>query len=221
MCGRYVLAVSPELLQQAFDLTMVPDFAPRYNIAPTQYLPVITDEARHDVQLLRWGLIPSWAKDAKMASNLINARSDGVAEKPSFRTAFRRRRCLIPATGYYEWHTGDNGKVPIYIHLSDQPVFAMAGLWEVWLNPETGELVRTYSLITTDANEYIQAIHTRMPVILQPKDYDVWLDGETVPAPVLQGLLVPYEGAMAAYEVSKAVNRPINDSAELIIPFAS
>lgn len=223
MCGRYVLAVDPDTLQQAFDLSNVPDFPPRFNIAPTQFSPVITNEARDEATLLRWGLIPSWSKDASIAASLINARADSAPEKPSFRSAFKRRRCLVPATGFYEWKKSEDGKskTPLYIQVSDTPLFAMAGLWEVWKQPDTGELIKTYTILTTDANEFMQPIHTRMPVILRREDYDLWLQEDEVPADVLRPLLKPFTaGAMKAYEVSKAVNRPANDSPLLIEPVA-
>ncbi|MBK8025597.1 MAG: SOS response-associated peptidase [Chloroflexi bacterium] len=221
MCGRYVLAVDPEALQTAFNLTSVPDFPPRFNIAPTQFNPVITNEHPSSAELLRWGLIPSWSKDAKIASSLINARADSVAEKPSFRTAFKRRRCLIPATGFYEWTQRDDGKAPMYIRVADTPVFAFAGLWEVWKDPATGELVKTYAIITTDANDFMQSIHHRMPVIVPPVDYDLWLQAGEISPNDARSVLRPYDaGKMAAYEVSKAVNRPANDSPLLIEPVA-
>ncbi|MBL8131188.1 MAG: SOS response-associated peptidase [Anaerolineae bacterium] len=221
MCGRYVLAVDPETLQTAFNLSSTPDFPPRFNIAPTQHNPVITNEAPASAVLMRWGLIPSWSKDTKIGASLINARSESAAEKPSFRNALRRRRCLIPASGFYEWQQRDGGKAPMYIHLADAPVFAMAGLWEVWKDPATGEIIRTYSILTTDANPFMQSIHHRMPVILQPEDYAAWLATEEVSIDAVRHLMRPFDGgALAAHEVSKAVNRPVNDSPDLIEPVA-
>lgn len=222
MCGRYVLSVDPATIQQAFDLTSVPEFPPRFNIAPTQMLPVISNEARDEATLMRWGLIPSWAKDAKIGSSLINARAESVAEKPAFRAALKRRRCIIPATGFYEWKKdADENKTPLYIQVKDTPIFAMAGLWEVWREPATGELIKTYSILTTDANDFMSSIHTRMPVILSPEDFDTWLQKEEVSADVLKPLMKPFTaGSMQAYEVSKAVNRPANDSPLLLEPVA-
>lgn len=221
MCGRYVLEVTPDMLQQAFNLSSAPEIAPRYNVAPTQYLPVITNEQPDTVSLHRWGLIPSWAKDESIANKLINARADGVADKPSFRSAFKRRRCLVPATGFYEWQKGDGKiKTPMFIHLNDQDVFAFAGLWEVWHSPDGSE-IRTYTIITTDANDFMQPIHNRMPVILRREDYAAWLDPDDAPASKLLPLLKPFDSArMDAYEVSRAVNTPSIDEPALIEPVA-
>src|SRR5664279_313889 len=161
------------------------DFAPRYNIAPTQYVPVITNEQPKTLSLYRWGLIPSWAKEEAIGNKMINARADGIAEKPSFRSAFKRRRCLVPASGFYEWRKGDGKtKTPMYIHLKDQDLFAMAGLWEVWHN-SNGDEIRTFTIITTDANDFMMPVHNRMPVILHKRDYEQWLDPHDVPADVL------------------------------------
>jgi putative SOS response-associated peptidase YedK len=224
MCGRYVLVADPNIIQQTFDLDSVEsgiDFGARYNIAPTQMVPVITNEHPKALELYRWGLIPSWAKEESIGNKLINARADGVAEKPSFRSAFKRRRCLVPATGFYEWQKGDGKtKTPMFIHLKDQDVFAFAGLWEVWHSTDGDEL-RTFTIITTDANDFMRPIHDRMPIILHKKDYDLWLDPGEVPAGKLQPLLKPYESSkMTAYEVSRAVNTPMIDEPQLIEPVA-
>jgi putative SOS response-associated peptidase YedK len=224
MCGRFVLVADPAVIQQAFGLESVVDFAPRYNIAPTQTVPVITNEQPKTLSMFRWGLIPSWSKEEGIGNQLINARAESVAEKPSFRSAFKRRRCLIPASGFYEWqkseHSGKTVKTPMYIHLKDDPVFAMAGLWEVWHNPR-GDVYHTFTIITTDANEFMESIHNRMPVILHKSDYETWLQPDEVPADVLRPLLKPFDAErMTAHEVSKAVNRPTVDTAELIQPVA-
>jgi putative SOS response-associated peptidase YedK len=219
MCGRYVLTADPHMLQAAFDLTSVPDFPARYNIAPTQINPVISSEAPDQAVLMRWGLIPSWAKDRKIASSLINARAESVAEKPSFRAAFRSRRCLVPVSGYYEWQERESGgNIPTYIHMPDQPLFALAGLWEIWRDPATDEWVKTYTLITTEANPYISTFHHRMPVILNREEYAEWLHPETAADPAR--LMRPYAGVLEAWEVSRAVNRPANDDPSLIEPVA-
>lgn len=220
MCGRFVLAADPETLQQAFNLASLPDIQPRYNIAPTQIIPVITNEAPYTLSMLRWGLIPSWSKDMSVASKMINARAETAAEKPAFRAAFRRRRCLIPATGFYEWQARENGKTPMFIHLKNAPVFAFAGLWEVWHSPQ-GDEVRSVTILTTEANSFMRSIHDRMPVILHSADYKTWLDSSEMPADVLRSLLRPFEAAeMTAYEVSRMVNRPTMDVPELIAPVA-
>lgn len=221
MCGRFVLVADPNIIQQAFDLDTTIDFGARYNIAPTQMVPVITNEHPKTLDLYRWGLIPSWAKEESIGNKLINARADGVAEKPSFRNAFKRRRCLVPATGFYEWQKGEGKtKTPMFIHPTDQDVFAFAGLWEVWHN-SNGDELRTFTIITTDANDFMRPIHDRMPVILHKADYDLWLEPGEVPAVKLQPLLRPYESSkMTAYEVSRAVNTPSIDEPDLIQPVA-
>lgn len=220
MCGRYVLSVDPGGLQQAFDLEGMPSFAPKFNVAPTQFNPVISNQAPRQAVLMRWGLIPPWAKDMKLAATMINARAESVAEKPSFRAAYKARRCLVPVTGYYEWPETDASKTPMYISLPQEPIFAVAGIWEQWRQPETGEIVRSYSMITTDANEFTRQFHHRMPVILRREHYADWLsEGDASPA--LAALLKPLEGVpMAAHLVTKAVNKPINDSPDLIEPVA-
>ncbi|MFN8448534.1 MAG: SOS response-associated peptidase [Anaerolineae bacterium] len=221
MCGRYVLVADPNIIQQSFDLDSVVDFAPRYNIAPTQYVPVITNEHPKALEMHRWGLIPSWAKDESIGNKMINARADGVAEKPSYRNAFKRRRCLVPASGFYEWQKGDGKtKTPMFIHPTDQDVFVFAGLWEVWHSADGSEL-RTFTIITTDANDFMRPIHDRMPVILHKADYDLWLEPGEAPASVLQPPLRGYESSrMTAYEVSRAVNTPMIDEPQLIQPVA-
>ncbi len=220
MCGRYVLEVDPDQLQLAFHLSDAPTLPPRYNVAPTQFLPVITNEQPDALSFLRWGLIPSWAKDMSIGNKLINARAETAAEKPSFRSALKRRRCLVPASGFYEWQKQTSGKTPLYIQVKDAPVIAFAGLWEIWHSPDGSEL-RTYTILTTGANEFMQPIHTRMPVILHPRDYDQWLDPREVPGEQFAPLLQPFEAdRMTAYEVSKAVNSPSFDSPELIRPVA-
>ena len=221
MCGRFVLTANPEMVQQAFNLTTPPaQMQSRYNIAPTQPVMVITNENPTEVTYHRWGLIPSWAKDMSMASNMINARSESAAEKPAFRAAFRRRRCLIPTDGFYEWQEhGDNKKTPMFIHRPNNALYGMAGLGEIWHDPDGGEL-RTCSILTTEANTFMQQFHHRMPVIIHPEDYALWLSTGEEPLPVLQGLMKAYdENGLQAYPVSKAVNKVSNDSPQLMEPF--
>jgi len=220
MCGRYTLRATPKELAEIFSLFREPEWPhPRYNIAPTQtVLAIRFDEnatPREPVSL-KWGLIPSWAKDAKIGNSLINARADTVATKPSFRSAFKRRRCLIPASGFYEWQKRDDGKQPFQIGLKSGQPFAFAGLWERW--HKEGAPVESCTIITTDANDLMEPLHNRMPVILQPDAYDVWLDPASDPAS-LQGLLRPYaDDDLVAYPVSRAVNNPRNDRAECVEP---
>jgi putative SOS response-associated peptidase YedK len=222
MCGRFVLVAAPDAIQQQFSLPDMPELSPRYNIAPTQTVAVITNENPRELSFYRWGLIPSWSKDASIGSRMINARSEGVEEKPAFRAAFKRRRCLVPASGFYEWKKlDDKQKAPMYIHLTDQDVFGFAGLWEVWHDADGGEW-RTFTILTTDANDFMRPIHDRMPVILRREDYAEWLQPDEVPADVLRPLLKPYAAdRMTAYEVSKLVNRPNADVPECIAPLAS
>lgn len=220
MCGRYVINADPNQLQQAFELTTVPQFAPRFNIAPTQTAPVITNDSPREAVMYRWGLIPSWAKDASLGGKMINARSESVEEKPAFRTAFKRRRCIVPMTGFYEWRKlDDNSKQPLYIYRKDSPFMGVAGLWEVWKEPETGEEIRTYTILTTSANPFMQQFHDRMPVILKPEDYERWLMTGEKDAGSLRDLLQPLDAsALTAHEVSKAVNRVVVDMPNLILP---
>jgi putative SOS response-associated peptidase YedK len=193
---------------------------PRYNIAPSQPVAVVSNEDPHQLTFYKWGLLPSWAKDPAMANKMINARSETAAEKPAFRSAFKRRRCLIPADGFFEWQQQGGGKVPLFIHLKDHAIFTMAGLWEIWHSPD-GDEVRTCTILTTEANEFMKPIHDRMPVILRREDYDLWLSPREEPAGALQALMKPFDSTlMAAYAVSKAVNRPGNDDPEVVRPVA-
>ena len=217
MCGRFTLSQSAEAIASVFQLNQVPTLEPRYNIAPTQPVATVlqTSARERQFQLLRWGLIPAWAKDATMGSRLINARAETVAEKPSFRSAFRHRRCLVIADGFYEWRRQDGKKQPFYFRMQNQQPFAFAGLWEHWQDPK-GEAINSCTILTTEANELLQQIHERMPVILNPKDYDMWLD-PTMQIEQLQQLLQPYSSAvMTSYPVSTKVNKPTNDTPELI-----
>jgi putative SOS response-associated peptidase YedK len=221
MCGRFVLISDAQTIQTAFDLTSVPEgTTARFNIAPTQPVAVITNENPRALTYHRWGLIPSWSKDMKIGSTLINARSESVEEKPSFRTAFKRRRCLIPADGFFEWQKqADDSKKPMFIHMKDNHLFAFAGLWEIWNSPE-GDEIRTCTILTTDANPFMATIHHRMPVILPPSEYSTWLADDQSPG-ILRGLLKPYNpDEMTAYEVSRFVNKPANDTPECIEPVA-
>ncbi len=219
MCGRYVLAASPEQLALEFDLADASAVTASYNIAPTQVIAAITHEQPRALSLLRWGLIPSWSKDMSMGARLINARAETIDEKPAFRAAFKRRRCLIPASGFYEWRKeADGSKTPVYIHIKSREVFAFAGLWEIWHSPE-GDEAHSCTIITTAANTFMASIHERMPVILDRDDYGAWLLTDEPGVPGLKALLRPYaDDHLTAYEVSKAVNRPGHDAPELIAP---
>lgn len=227
MCGRFSQTQSPDAIAAAFQLSAIPDLTPRYNIAPTQAVSVVTvsrksgDRVHH---AKRWGLIPRWAKDAAIGARLINARAETVAEKPAFRDAFQRRRCLVVADGFYEWlRTGDRGtKQPFYLHLRDRQPFAFAGLWERWRDPAIAEPRFSCTILTTAPNALMAPIHNRMPVILPPSAYDLWLD-PTLDAPnALTPLLRPYEAdEMEAYPVSTHVNNARNDSPACLAPLTS
>ena len=217
MCGRFVLVAQAEVLSLVFDLRNTPDtLSQRFNIAPSQQIAIVTNERPRELAWHKWGLIPGWAKDARIGNRLINARSETAAEKPSFRSAFRRRRCLIPASGFFEWlHTGAR-KQPVYISLREQPLFAFAGLWEQWIGPG-GDTLNSATILTTEANEFVAPIHQRMPVILAPEDYDAWL--QPADREAHQRLLQPCApDIMQAWSVSTFVNRPGNDSPETIEP---
>ncbi|MGG6241904.1 SOS response-associated peptidase [Nodosilinea sp. AN01ver1] len=227
MCGRFSLNQTGEDLAAAFHLKAVPPVAPRYNVAPTQPVATVVatpEQPEPHFHLLQWGLVPSWAKDAAIGSRMINARAETVAEKPSFRAAFKRRRCLILADGFYEWQRQGDGqpKQPHYIFLKDHQPFAFAGLWEHWHDPVSGGELQTCTILTTDPNELMEPIHNRMPVILPAEDYATWLDPSYYQPQTLQAMLRPYEAeAMERYPVSKAVNKPQHDAPDCIEPLAA
>jgi putative SOS response-associated peptidase YedK len=203
-----------ESVERLFAFDARPNLAARYNIAPTQPVPVLRDGAagRRELALVRWGLVPSWAKDVAAGPPLINARAETVAEKPSFRNAFKRRRCLIPADGFYEWRVMPDGpKQPYRIAMADNALFVFAGIWEHWQTDEGSEL-ESCAIVTTEANGQIRDIHRRMPVILPPEDFDTWLGGEPSEA---AALMRPYGGSLVAYPVSRAVNNIRNDGPAL------
>ncbi|CAA9891579.1 putative SOS response-associated peptidase YoqW [Candidatus Methylobacter favarea] len=219
MCGRFALYSDPFALARRFKAEALPELRPRYNVAPSQTIPIVRKEGeKRRFALPRWGLIPHWAKDARIGYKMINARAETVAEKPAFRTAFRHRRCLIPADGFYEWQAvaGSKVKQPWFMALKDREPMALAGLWEKWHSPE-GEDLASCSIIVTAANEIMQPIHDRMPVILAPEVWDAWLETDAKDAQALQDLLKPYPaGDMAAWPVTTKVNSPRNDSAECL-----
>ena len=221
MCGRYTLATQAGRLAEEFGLDASSvEFPANYNVAPTQGVAAVLEEGGgRDLEVLRWGLIPPWADDPQIGSRMINARSETAPEKPSFRRAFRERRCLIPADGFYEWRRTNGAKQPYYIHMEGGHSFAFAGLWESWDKGGEGE-VRTCTILTTRANALVDEIHERMPVILAPDAYDVWLDPASE-RDELAGLLAPYpEDEMEAYLVSRFVNSPSNNDPRCIEPAA-
>jgi putative SOS response-associated peptidase YedK len=222
MCGRFTLKTPAKELTRVFGVLGVPELTPRYNIAPTQQVLCFRDEdGATQPAMLRWGLVPPRAPDASIGNRLINARAETVATVAAFRGPFAKRRCLIAADGFYEWQKLDaRRRQPWLFRVVDEEPFAFAGLWEAWHGPNGAEL-ETCALITTDANELVAPIHDRMPAILSPERYDLWLDPAVENVRQLEGLLKPYPAAeMAAYPVSLHVNSPKNDGPELIVPVA-
>jgi putative SOS response-associated peptidase YedK len=220
MCGRFTLTTDREQLEERFSFHAANlSFTPRYNIAPSQAVfTVIGDEKGNRGGLLRWGLIPSWAKDAAIGNRMINARAETVAEKPSFRRALQQRRCLILADGFYEWRQEGKKKTPLFITLTSRAPFAFAGLWETW-RPQDGEAIHSCTIITTTPNPLMESIHNRMPVILAREAETTWLDRTITEPDKLLPLLVPYpETLMDAYEVALTVNSPKNDFPACIAP---
>lgn len=219
MCGRYTLHTSVERLIEHFHLRQAQEIASRFNTAPSQDIPAIRGDSQNkELAMLRWGLIPGWAKEEKTGYSMINARAETVAIKPAFRSAFRYRRCLVPADGFYEWKSVAGKKQPYYIHRRDNEVFAFAGLWEHWKG-EGGKSIESCTIIVTVANDLIQPIHDRMPVILEPAAYDTWLDPQNHDGSVLVGLLKPYSAEkLEAYPVSPRVNSPTNDDSDCTAP---
>jgi putative SOS response-associated peptidase YedK len=224
MCGRFTLTLEPGELREAFPGVDIPEgITPRYNIAPSQPVAVIPNDGKNKLDFFLWGLIPSWAKDAAIGNRMINARAETLAEKPSFRAAYRRRRCLVLADGFYEWRKepGNKPKTPMYIQMESKEPFAFAGLWEIWHSPDGSE-VRSCNIITTEPNGLLKQIHNRMPVILPREAYELWTAPEEKDPSELDGLLVPFPAPeMMAYPVSRTVNSPANDGPELIAPVAA
>lgn len=224
MCGRYTLATQLDLLVDRFGVDQVSlDYSARYNIAPTQKVPVIIQEEKRILTAMQWGLVPFWAKEESIGNRMINARSETVAEKPSYRKSLERRRCIVPADGFYEWKKAGDGKtkIPMRFVIGDNEPFGFAGLWDIWKRPD-GEELRSFTIITTDASENVRSIHDRMPVILHREDEEAWLNPDVSEAQLLLPLLRPYRSRqLRAYEVSKAVNSPSNDAPSCIVPIES
>lgn len=222
MCGRFTLATDPmNFIRFLLEYDTSDAFTPRYNIAPTQPVAVVPNNGTERIEFFRWGLIPPWAKDPKIGNRMINARAETLSEKPSFRNAYRRRRCLVLADGYYEWRKepGGGAKTPFYIRMASEKPFAFAGLWETWRPQDEVEPVLSCSIITCSANEMLRSIHHRMPVILDQDAYDLWLNPVECPPAALNHLLTPYSPEeMEAFAVSRLVNQPKNDSPECILP---
>ncbi|HEY1014887.1 MAG TPA: SOS response-associated peptidase [Herpetosiphonaceae bacterium] len=216
MCGRYSIFTQPQQLAERFEASLAPELlAPRYNAAPTQLLPVITNHGERRIQLLRWGLVPSWADDPSIGSRMINARAETLEDKPAYRTAFAKRRCLVLADGFYEWQKVGGGKVPVRFKLASGEPFAFAGLWESWDTPE-GEPLLSFTIVTGEPNELVAPVHNRMPVILTAETERTWLE-DGAGGEAWKAALRPYPAElMESYAVSKLVNSPGNDSPALI-----
>jgi len=215
MCGRYELHTHPAAVALAFGLSQAPALAARYNIAPMQTVPIVRVNAAGDRELMqvRWGFVPRWARDPGIGARMINARAETLHERPAFRNAFQRHRCLLPATGFYEWRRGPITKQPMRIARVDDQPFGMAGLYERWLSPD-GEVLDTCAIVTTEANRLLRPLHDRMPVIIAPEHYARWLDAAD---PDVSDLLAPSgEEALRAHPVSTRVNAVRNDDAGLI-----
>ena len=219
MCGRYAFYSPAEAVRRSFALDDVPALEPRYNIAPTQPVPVIraAEGGRHELSMLHWGLVPKWAKDKAVGNRMINARAETIAEKPAYRDAFRRRRCLVAADGWYEWQPAPGGKKPWFIRLREERPLAFAGLWERWKDPADGSLLESCTIVTTEAAASIRKIHERMPVVLPENEWDRWMDPAYSDAETLATKLGPYDAkALVFWPVSRAVNAPRNEGPGLI-----
>jgi len=221
MCGRFVLMTPGKSLASHFRLTEEPELEPRYNIAPTQLVPIVKRSPASSVRELtmcKWGLVPFWAKDSSIGPKLINARSESVSEKPAFRAAFKNRRCLVPADGFYEWKRLERGRQPYFFGMADKAVFAFAGLWEQWKGPDN-LFIESFTVLTVNANELVLPVHDRMPVILAEQDYDLWLDPAIKNPELIKPLLRAYPAPMmAGYPVSGRVNKSDSDGQDLIEP---
>lgn len=223
MCGRYVIAYDPHTLVSGFSLTRIQPFPRRWNVAPQSPVPVVyqTRDGERVGELMRWGLVPSWAKDRTIGNKLNNARSETIFEKPSFRQAVRRRRCLLPASGFYEWQATPSGKQPWYVTPRDEPLFAMAGLFEAWRPEEGTEWLLTCCIVTTAANALMAPIHDRMPVMVPHDRWAAWLARDVTERAAIEPLLLPADAqTMQAWPVSRAVSRGSAEGEQLIEPLA-
>jgi len=220
MCGRYSLICIDDMGSRFRVTNPSFGFRSHFNIAPGRMMPVIVRRGQPEAVMMEWGLVPHWAKERNAAQHLINARAETLAEKPSFRTLLNGRRCLVPASGFYEWKKEGRRKTPFYFRLRERPVFSFAGLYDVWHDPQ-GEGYATYTIITTGPNELMAPIHNRMPAILFPEDETLWVSHDVLTPVTLTRILAPYpDGEMEAYPVSPLVNNPANDDERLIAPVA-
>jgi len=220
MCGRYTIHTPLQVIADLFEVETGPALIPRYNVAPTQDVPVVRldNEHRRELIMMRWGLVPYWAKDSKIGNMLINARAETVAEKPAYRDPFKRRRCLVVADGFFEWKKVDGKKQPYWIHLKSREPFAMAGLWDQWKSEE--QSITSCTIVTTGANEFLMDLHDRMPVILPKESHNLWLDPQIRDQEALKKLLKPFDPSlMAAHPVSTLVNSAKSDDPSCVEPF--
>lgn len=237
MCARFTLKSSAVVLESLFELDDVPELTPRYNVAPSQVIPAVAaPEGRRELRFFQWGLVPSWSKDPSIGQKLINARAETAPEKPSFRAAFKRRRCLIPADGFFEWttitpeeddlfggsaKTGKPYKQPFLFSMKDERPFAMAGLYEYWEGVDAGP-IESCTILTTEPNDLVATFHNRMPAIVKPEDYELWLDPEPKPAELLLALLPPFPSdLMRTFPVTRAMSNPRFDDPSAIEPVAA
>lgn len=218
MCGRYASYTAPEAMRRLFRYVGMPNFPPRYNIAPTQPIAIVRlANGERQFALVRWGFIPAWVKDPKTVSLMFNARGETAAEKPAYKNAMKRRRCLVPADGFFEWKRESEGKRPYWVHPRAGGPIAFAGLWEAWMGPN-GEELETAAIITTAANDTLRPLHDRMPVVVPPDAFDMWLDPNADPQMAASLIAPAPNNFFAAYEVSGAVNRAANDDPSLLTP---
>jgi len=220
MCGRFTFAISPELLAEVFGVPFFEELPRRYNIAPSQPVPIIREAATDGRYLssVRWGFVPHWAKDLSIGNRMINARCETVHEKPAFRQAIRARRCIVPASGFFEWAASPAGKFPHYVTMRDGSPLAFAGIWDSWKTPE-GEILETCAILTTTANSLMAPLHDRMPVLLHPTEFELWLDRSMNNPEKLQRLYQSYPAELLQErEVSSMVNNPTHDTPENITP---
>ena len=217
MCGRFSFSPLSKVIEDRFDVKVDSNYKPRFNCAPSQNLAVISNLDPVSLSYFRWGLIPFWARDPKIGYRMINAKAETITEKPSYKNAFRRKRCLVLSDGFFEWKkVGEKEKIPYRILLKEESLFSMAGIWDSWKNEE-GEFINSFSIITTGPNDLMKNIHDRMPVILHPADESKWL-GDTAPDVLLEFLRPFPAEKMTAYPVSKLVNSPVNDRPEILEP---
>jgi putative SOS response-associated peptidase YedK len=220
MCGRYAITTAPEAIRQLFRYLEQPNFPPRYNVAPTQPVPIVRmTEGKRQFALVRWGLIPAWVKDPRAFTLVINARGESVLDKPAFKNAMKYRRCLFPADGFYEWNEDTTPRRPYVVRPKHGGPVAFAGLWESWMGPN-GEELETATIVTTRANRRLAELHDRMPAVVPPDAFDLWLDCAKVDAETAAALIAPCpDGVLTPHPVSPAVNHALNDNPQLIAPY--